>query len=224
MVSHQDKQIVVWGVADGRNLFGFLNGHIWPVKSTSYSPDGALIASGSSDDTVIVWDAYTGSKLLGPLVGHSNSVTAVHFSPDSTRLVSGSADSTIRIWNVRTGEMLFELLHGHKQYILSVAYSPDGNRILSCSEDRSVRIHDAQGTEERALLRSTPDFGDWEMNNDGWLVDDQSRLLVWVPGDLRRALMWPRTEVAVAAWGYVRVKFDKSRMGESWAQSYTSQY
>ncbi|EUC54558.1 WD40-repeat protein (notchless protein), related protein, partial [Rhizoctonia solani AG-3 Rhs1AP] len=220
----RDKQIVVWGVADGRNLFGFLNGHIWPVKSTSYSPDGALIASGSSDDTVIVWDAYTGSKLLGPLVGHSNSVTAVHFSPDSTRLVSGSADSTIRIWNVRTGEMLFELLHGHKQYILSVAYSPDGNRILSCSEDRSVRIHDAQGTEERALLRSTPDFGDWEMNNDGWLVDDQSRLLVWVPGDLRRALMWPRTEVAVAAWGYVRVKFDKSRMGESWAQSYTSQY
>ncbi|EUC58204.1 WD40-repeat protein (notchless protein), related protein, partial [Rhizoctonia solani AG-3 Rhs1AP] len=219
--SDDDKQIVVWGVADGRNLFGFLNGHTDSVHSASYSSNGALIASCSSDRTIIVWDAYTGSQLLGPLVGHSVLIGSVHFSPDSTHLVSGSYDSTIYIWDVRTGEMLFELLHGHEQLITSVAYSPDGTRILSCSLDGSVRIHDARSAKERALLRSTPDFGDWVMNKDGWIVDDQSRLLVWVPGDLRKALMWPRTQVAVAAWGYVCVKFDKSRMGESWVQSYT---
>ncbi|EUC54660.1 vegetative incompatibility protein HET-E-1, putative, partial [Rhizoctonia solani AG-3 Rhs1AP] len=200
--SDDDKQIVVWGVADGRNLFDFLNGHTNTVFSASYSPDGALIASGSDDKTIIVWDAYTGCKLLGPLVGHSSWVHSVQFSPDSTRLVSGSWDTTIRIWDVRTGDMLFELLHGHKQPITSVAYSPDGTRILSCSVDGGVRIHDAQSAKDRALLHSTPDFGDWVMNKDGWIVDDQSRLLVWVPADLRRALMLPRTQVAVAAWGY----------------------
>ena len=73
----------------------------------------------------------------------------------------------------------------------------------------------------QALLRPTTEFGDWVLNKDGWLVDDQSRLLAWVPWDLHKALMWGRTQVAIAPYGYVRVKFDKSRMGESWAQSFT---
>ncbi|CAE6522543.1 unnamed protein product [Rhizoctonia solani] len=213
--------IIVLDVSNGRNLFGRLDGHTSFVSAASYSPDGALIASGSTDNTVILWDAYTGSKLLGPLVGHSDRVDSVSFSPDSTRLISGSDDGTIRIWDVKTGATLLELPHGHEQVISSVAYSPDGTRILTLSWDRSVRIHDARSAEERALSHSTTEFGDWVMNKDGWLVDDQSRLLVWVPGDLRRALMWPRTQVAVAPWGYVRVKFDKSRMGESWVKGYT---
>ncbi|CAE6445523.1 unnamed protein product, partial [Rhizoctonia solani] len=189
--------------------------------SVSYSPNGALIASGSDDNTIMVWDAYTGSKVLDPLVGHSDAITSVHFSPDSTGLVSGSNEKTIRIWNVQTGEMTFELPHGHEQDISSVAYSPDGTHILSVSWDMSVRIHDARSPEERAVLRPTTEFGDWVMNKDGWVVDDQSRLLVWVPWDLQRALIWPRTQVAVTPRGYVCVNFDKSRMGESWAQSYT---
>ncbi|KAL5632099.1 hypothetical protein ACGC1H_000202 [Rhizoctonia solani] len=216
------NQIVVWDVSDGRNLFGFLNGHTSHVYSVSYSPNGALIASGSDDNTIMVWDADTGSEVLDrPLVGHSDAITSVHFSPDSTRLVSGSDDNRIRIWNVQTGEMMFQLPHGHEQVITSVAYSPDGTRILSRSRDMSVRIHNARSPEERALSRPTTEFANWAMNKDGWVVDDQSRLLVWVPWDLHKALMWPRTQVVVAPWGYVRLKFDKFRMGESWAQSYT---
>ncbi|KDN44163.1 hypothetical protein RSAG8_05636, partial [Rhizoctonia solani AG-8 WAC10335] len=218
----KDTHIVVWDVSDGTNVFGSLNGHTSWVHSVSYSPNGALIASGSRDTTIIVWDAYTGTKVLGPLVGHSLWVHSVNFSPNSTRLVSGSRDRTIRIWDVQTGEMVFNFPHGHEDSIISVAYSPDGTRILSLCYDGSVRIHDARSTEERALSCSTNEYADWTIRKDGWVVDDQSRLLVWAPGDLRRALMWPRTQVVVAPWGYVRLKFDKSRMGESWAQSYTS--
>ncbi|CAE6480248.1 unnamed protein product, partial [Rhizoctonia solani] len=212
----------VWDVSDGKNVLKLLTGHTDHVYSISYSPDGNLIASGSSDRSIMVWDAYTGSKVVGPLVGHSNWVRSVHFSPDSTRLVSGSEDRTIRIWDVRTGYMVFKLLHGHKQRIGSATYSPDGIRILSHSFDGSVRIHDARSVEERALSRATTEYGEWRMNKDGWVVDDQSRLLVWVPGDLQRALIRARTQVVVAPWGYVRLRFDKSRMGESWAKSYTS--
>ncbi|KDN44156.1 hypothetical protein RSAG8_05629, partial [Rhizoctonia solani AG-8 WAC10335] len=232
-----------WDVSDGTNVFGSLNGHTKDVNSVSYSPNGALIASGSDDKTIIVWDAYTGTKVLGPLVGHSDWVHSVNFSPDSTHLVSGSRDRTIRIWDVQTGEMVFNFPHGHEDSIKLVTYSPDGTRILSLCNDGSVRIHDARSAEERvghpvlcillltltstfhilqALSCSTSEYADWTMRKDGWVVDDQSRLLVWVPGDLRRALMWPRTQVVVAPYGYVRLKFDKSRMGESWAQSYTS--
>ncbi|KAL5634833.1 hypothetical protein ACGC1H_002756 [Rhizoctonia solani] len=217
-----DMKIVICNVSDGKEILELRYGHTSYVTSLSYSPNSALIASGSNDSTIIVWNAYTGFKVLDPLVGHSGSVCSVHFSPESTRLVSGSTDRTIRIWDVQTGEIMFELLHGHEQDIRSVAYSPDGTRILSLSDDMSVRIHDARDVKEWARSRATTDYDEWTMNKDGWVIDDQSRLLVWVPGDLRRALMWPRTQVVVAHWGNFRVKFDKPRMGESWAQSYTS--
>ncbi|KAJ1300351.1 hypothetical protein OPQ81_005171 [Rhizoctonia solani] len=214
-------RIVVWDVSDGKNLFGSLDGHSDWVRSVSYSPNGALIASGSYDGTIIVWNAYTGEKALPPLTAHSNWVFSVDFSPDSTRLVSSSKDRTIRIWDIQTGDMIFELLHGHAHPIRSVEYSPDGTRILSRADDMSVRIHDARSPDERP--HSGCEVGEWSMNKDGWVMDDESRLLVWVPGDLRKALMSPNTvKCMVAPQGHVRLTFDNTRMGESWAQSYTS--
>ncbi|EUC54562.1 vegetative incompatibility protein HET-E-1, putative [Rhizoctonia solani AG-3 Rhs1AP] len=146
--SSLDMKIVVCNVSDGEGILELRYSHTSYITSLSYSPNSALIASGSNDNTIVVWDAYTGSRLLGPLAGHSATVCSVHFSPDCTRLVSGSNDRTIRIWDVRTGEMVFELLHGHEQAIKSVAYSPDGTRILSLSDDMSVRIHDARDVKE----------------------------------------------------------------------------
>ncbi|KAJ1299666.1 hypothetical protein OPQ81_011059 [Rhizoctonia solani] len=215
-------RIVVWDVSDGKNLFGSLDGHSNWVRSVSYSPNGALIASGSDDRTIIVWNAYTGEMALPPLTVHSNYVLSVDFSPDSTRLVSSSDDVTIRIWDVQTGEIMFELLHGHKLSIRSVEYSPDGTQILSLSDDMSVRIHDARSPDERA--RSGCEVGEWTINKDGWVVDDQCGLLVWVPGDLRKALSSHSTlQCMVASQCYVRLTFDSTRMGESWARSYTSE-
>ncbi|CAE6468434.1 unnamed protein product, partial [Rhizoctonia solani] len=215
------RNITVWDVSDGKNLFGALDGHSSWVRSVTYSPDGTLIASGSSDTTIIIWDASTGKIFLGPLTGHSSHVFSVHFSPDSTHLVSGSYE-TIRIWDLQTGETAFELLNGHKDWITSVAYSPDSTRILSLSRDMSVRIHDARSPEERVFSRSESEVGDWTIGKDGWVVDDQGRLLVWVPGDLRKALLSPSTlQAMVAPQGYVRLRFDKSRMGDSWAKGFT---
>ncbi|CAE6432168.1 unnamed protein product [Rhizoctonia solani] len=216
------NNIATWNVSDGKSLCQILDGHSHWVLSVSYSPNGALIASGSYDWTIIIWDAYTGKRALSPLIGHSDYVRSVHFSPCGTRLVSGSTNGTIRIWDVQTGEMVFELLNGHESFIISVAYSPDGARILSHSYDMSVRIHDARSPEERALSQSECEVGDWTIDKDGWVVDDRGRLLVWVPGILRKALMWSNTQVMVAPQGYVRLRFDKSRMGESWANVFSS--
>ncbi|CAE6422900.1 unnamed protein product, partial [Rhizoctonia solani] len=218
------KNIVVWHASesDGENLFGVLDGPQRFVRSVSYSPDGTLIASSSSGKTIIIWDAYTGKIALDPLTGHSDWVHSVHFSPDSTRLVSGSYDRTIRIWDVRTGETLFEVFNGHENGIRSVAYSPDGTRILSLSDDMSVRIHDARNPEEMVLSGTESEVGRWELNKDGWVVDDQGRLLVWVPGDLRNAVVGPGTQVAIIPQGFVRLKFKKSRMGELWTKGFTS--
>ncbi|KIM25775.1 hypothetical protein M408DRAFT_330972 [Serendipita vermifera MAFF 305830] len=125
-----------------------LSGHTKLVESTSFSPDGKRIASGSADCTIRVWDAETGAMIIGPLLGHNDSVKSISFSPDSKHLVSGSRDNSLRVWDVETGEMVMGPLQGHSVCISSVSFSPDGTRIVSSSGDGTVRIWNARTGDE----------------------------------------------------------------------------
>ena len=88
-----------------------LEGHMEPVNSVAFSPDGAIIASGagggllwSNDNTVRLWQV-SGKKLLRTMEGHTKWVLSVAFSPDGTILASGSGDKTVRLWQVKYMEV-----------------------------------------------------------------------------------------------------------------------
>jgi hypothetical protein len=70
--------------------------HGGKVTSVAFSPDGARLATGSTDRTARIWDAATGTQLLQ--VSHGGKVTSVAFSPDGARLATGSKDDTAGIW------------------------------------------------------------------------------------------------------------------------------
>ncbi|KAI9001311.1 WD40 repeat-like protein [Trametes punicea] len=67
------------------------------VTCFDVSPDGKLLAFGSSDLTVGVVDAQTLAPLLSILKAHDFPPTTLRFNPTSDKLLSGSADNTIRI-------------------------------------------------------------------------------------------------------------------------------
>jgi WD40 repeat protein len=67
------------------------------VNGVAWSPDGARLASASSDERVRVWDAATGS-LLFSCKGHEGQVWGVAWSPDGMQLASASEDKTVRVW------------------------------------------------------------------------------------------------------------------------------
>ena len=69
------------------------------VNTSSFSPDGRRIVTGSQDRTARVWDAESG-KPLGEAMRHENAVPAASFSPDGRRIVTGSQDRTARVWDV----------------------------------------------------------------------------------------------------------------------------
>jgi WD40 repeat protein len=66
-------------------LTTFLRGHAEGVNSITFSPDGRILASGSSDKTIILWGPQTGQLIGKPLRGHDDKVSNIAFSSEELR-------------------------------------------------------------------------------------------------------------------------------------------
>ena len=75
-----------------------LAGHTNAVIGVTFSADGRLLATASSDETARLWDPATGEHLR-TLVGHTNEVSGVAFSPDGRLLATASRDKTAGLWD-----------------------------------------------------------------------------------------------------------------------------
>lgn len=105
------------------------------------SPDGEILALGSSDSTAILWDAHDGEQLAILDGRHPGYVESIAFSPHGEFLASGLSDGTIFLWDVHSAELL-ATLEGHTGVVHSVAFSPDSNTLASGSSDGTIVIWD----------------------------------------------------------------------------------
>ncbi len=128
----------VWDVGR-RAEVAVLRGHKGYVTDLCFSPDGAWLASASSDQTVRVWDlSHPDSPRV--LEGHTDFVRCLAVSRDGTRLASGGLDGTVRVWDTTTWQEVADLKHGTNVY--GVAFTPDGSRLAAACANNMIRFWD----------------------------------------------------------------------------------
>jgi WD40 repeat protein len=138
------------------------------VHGLAFSPDGGILATGSSDSTIRLWNPATGQHLR-TIKGQKEAVSCVAFSPDGRILATGGSDSTVRLWNPADGQHLrtikgrttLRTYHGRisirrtlarrKADSRAMAFSPDGH-VLATIADETAHLWDpATGQHVRTL-------------------------------------------------------------------------
>lgn len=134
-----------------RRHMATLRGEWGLVESVTFSPDGKILATGSSEG-VNLWDVEN-KRIIATLQGKGGKkpsfVNAVRHSPDGSKLAAASTDSQVILSAVHgrpstrlnassekvagTFARPTVALHGHEGGVYSVAFSPDGAMLASAS-------------------------------------------------------------------------------------------
>ena len=112
--------------------------HTRNVWTLSFSPDGKMLATGSSDETIQLWDMPSLQPVGNPILGHEFGVSSITFSPDGKILASGGLDAVILLTDLESRQRLGPPLTDHTDTINNLAFSPDGKRLVSASHDSNV--------------------------------------------------------------------------------------
>lgn len=143
-----DKTLKIRDVATGRLLHTIESEYISDTFfSSSFSPNGSLIAVGAENGEIRVFEVNSGKELTVIKIPNEenpdvvNYVRSVVFSADGSHLLSGSVDGKVRIINLKTLKVE-KIFFGHDDQVVSVAYSPDEKRVASVSWDNKLCIWD----------------------------------------------------------------------------------
>ncbi|MBP7865184.1 MAG: protein kinase [Acidobacteria bacterium] len=110
------------------------------VTRVGFSPDGRILAIGSTDGRLELRDPETGAPLRSDRL-HPDMVLAIAFSPDGALLATAGFDGVIRVRDSRSGA-LRHTLAGHTAVVRTLHFFDGGRKLASAGDDRVIRTWD----------------------------------------------------------------------------------
>jgi WD40 repeat protein len=119
------------------------------IQSIAFSPDGTLLAIGSSGPTVPVevWEISSGKVVIRP--DYPGPVYSVTFSPDGTKLAAGGDiewNGNALVWEIPSGRLLTRIRHYENSdcpaisTVESVAFNPDGTQLATGAMNKTAQV------------------------------------------------------------------------------------
>jgi hypothetical protein len=114
------------------------------ISCLTFSPDGAMLASGGQDCRIRLWDVRT-CENVPRRIRMLPMVYSVAFSPDGATLATGGRDSRIRLFDIDSGKkkrtLVCRPITSFFGNIAAVAFSPDG-LLLASTGSGGIRLWD----------------------------------------------------------------------------------
>jgi len=174
-----------------------LPGHAEALLSSSFSPDGHTLATGSGDNCVRLWDVHTETP-RATLKSHKDWVLCIAWSPCGRFLVSGGKDGAVTLWKAmersEKGDVApLRVMNAHKKWVNAVTWEPlhlsrAVPRFASASKDGQIRIWEAlTGRCVTNLSGHTLSVSCVRWGGDGLLFSgSQDRTIkVWAPNETK---------------------------------------
>ncbi|NUQ05820.1 MAG: TIR domain-containing protein, partial [Anaerolineae bacterium] len=152
-------------IFDGESLKQLrgLEGHSTDVVALAFSPDGALLLSGSDDATAILWDAASGERIMtyGPIVDPIEpniAVVGVGFGIDApgaapTVLLATNSGQILRLMRETGAEMLRFDVGRTPSTLNTIVVSPDGYTVAAAENNGNASLWDGRSGRRLRIFR-----------------------------------------------------------------------
>ena len=128
-----------------------------PINSLAFSPDGSVLASGSTDLKVSLWSVANGSLLHSATFGAPpagiDEVQYVTYTPDGTQLLAVGSRSEFTYYNSADLSVARSLPSEHNVEMTAVGITPDGAHVVTVAEnDAFLRVWNASTGAQEQLI------------------------------------------------------------------------
>jgi hypothetical protein len=141
-----DPAVRLWAIDGG--TMRELGRHDSYLRGLGFNPSGALLASGSTDDTVHVWNVEDGQLLTtftGDVPGRAQAFASLYW-PDDHTLIAAGCDA-VYTWDVVTGQMLRRVpAPGSAPFLVETAFAASGRRLAAVAQDDRLYLWDGEWT------------------------------------------------------------------------------